>query len=361
MLFSANFFTNEVTNAKAVIKFGTEANKKIQPKVVAHVSFAQQKSAFAGFKAHREALIAAGFGVDGKLPNGIRKAIDRVKPAKDVAVDHIVTFTVKNSSELFHLVIAGDTAIVSAPNMDFQDTADCNITFGRRKEVTGKAKLNFTKSGNPYFAVFFNSHATEKEVVEVVAYEGELKERIESCEAFLELEAQVNAVSPRFTSLEEKDQIIEAQKAEIEKLKAALEEKDQIIEAQKAEIEKLKAALEEKDQIIEAQKAEIEELKAALEEKDQIIEAQKAEIEELKTKEVAPVAVVENAADEAANDEVEVKIDVMRDPMAALQLLRSFKGKSHFSSDAVDEEEEQKRNTALIHDEMYGTNFSYCQ
>ncbi len=302
MLFSANFFTNEVTNAKAVIKFGTEANKKIQPKVVAHVSFAQQKSAFAGFKAHREALIAAGFGVDGKLPNGIRKAIDRVKPAKDVAVDHIVTFTVKNSSELFHLVIAGDTAIVSAPNMDFQDTADCQITFGRRKEVTGKAKLNFTKSGNPYFAVFFNSHATEKEVVELVAYEGEEKERIESCEAFLELEAQVNAVSPV-----------------------------------------------------------VEDRFAALEEKDQIIEAQKAEIEELKAKEVAPVAVVENAADEAANDEVEVKIDVMRDPMAALQLLRSFKGKSHFSSDVEDEEEEQKRNAAMLHDEMYGTNFSYCQ
>lgn len=313
MLFSANFFTNEVTNAKAVIKFGTEANKKIQPKVVAHVSFAQQKSAFAGFKAHREALIAAGFGVDGKLPNGIRKAIDRVKPAKDVAVDYIVTFTVKNSSELFHLVIAGDTAIVSAPNMDFQDTADCQITFGRRKEVTGKAKLNFTKSGNPYFAVFFNSHATEKEVVELVAYEGEEKERIESCEAFLELEAQVNAVSPV--------------------------------------VEDRFAALE----------AQIAELKAALEEKDQIIEAQKAEIEELKAKEVAPVAVVENAADEAANDEVEVKIDVMRDPMAALQLLRSFKGKSHFSSDAVDEEEEQKRNAAMLHDEMYGTNFSYCQ
>ncbi|HBC8917271.1 TPA: hypothetical protein KE609_004686 [Escherichia coli] len=313
MLFSANFFTNEVTNAKAVIKFGTEANKKIQPKVVAHVSFAQQKSAFAGFKAHREALIAAGFGVDGKLPNGIRKAIDRVKPAKDVAVDHIVTFTVKNSSELFHLVIAGDTAIVSAPNMDFQDTADCNITFGRRKEVTGKAKLNFTKSGNPYFAVFFNSHATEKEVVELVAYEGEEKERIESCEAFLELEAQVNAVSPV--------------------------------------VEDRFAALE----------AQIAELKAALEEKDQIIEAQKAEIEELKSKEVAPVAVVENAADEAANDEVEVKIDVMRDPMAALQLLRSFKGKSHFSSDVEDEEEEQKRNAAMLHDEMYGTNFSYCQ
>lgn len=313
MLFSANFFTNEVTNAKAVIKFGTEANKKIQPKVVAHVSFAQQKSAFAGFKAHREALIAAGFGVDGKLPNGIRKAIDRVKPAKDVAVDHIVTFTVKNSSELFHLVIAGDTAIVSAPNMDFQDTADCQITFGRRKEVTGKAKLNFTKSGNPYFAVFFNSHATEKEVVELVAYEGEEKERIESCEAFLELEAQVNAVSPV--------------------------------------VEDRFAALE----------AQIAELKAALEEKDQIIEAQKAVIEELKAKEVAPVAVVENAADEAANDEVEVKIDVMRDPMAALQLLRSFKGKSHFSSDVEDEEEEQKRNAAMLHDEMYGTNFSYCQ
>lgn len=313
MLFSANFFTNEVTNAKAVIKFGTEANKKIQPKVVAHVSFAQQKSAFAGFKAHREALIAAGFGVDGKLPNGIRKAIDRVKPAKDVAVDHIITFTVKNSSELFHLVIAGDTAIVSAPNMDFQDTADCQITFGRRKEVTGKAKLNFTKSGNPYFAVFFNSHATEKEVVELVAYEGEEKERIESCEAFLELEAQVNAVSPV--------------------------------------VEDRFAALE----------AQIAELKAALKEKDQIIEAQKAEIEELKAKEVAPVAVVENAADEAANDEVEVKIDVMRDPMAALQLLRSFKGKSHFSSDVEDEEEEQKRNAAMLHDEMYGTNFSYCQ
>ncbi|EML8703280.1 hypothetical protein V9V67_003182 [Escherichia coli] len=313
MLFSANFFTNEVTNAKAVIKFGTEANKKIQPKVVAHVSFAQQKSAFAGFKAHREALIAAGFGVDGKLPNGIRKAIDRVKPAKDVAVDHIVTFTVKNSSELFHLVIAGDTAIVSAPNMDFQDTADCQITFGRRKEVTGKAKLNFTKSGNPYFAVFFNSHATEKEVVELVAYEGEEKERIESCEAFLELEAQINAVSPV--------------------------------------VEDRFAALE----------AQIAELKAALKEKDQIIEAQKAEIEELKAKEVAPVAVVENAADEAANDEVEVKIDVMRDPMAALQLLRSFKGKSHFSSDVEDEEEEQKRNAAMLHDEMYGTNFSYCQ
>lgn len=235
MLFSANFFTNEVTNAKAVIKFGTEANKKIQPKVVAHVSFAQQKSAFSGFKAHREALIAAGFGVEGKLPNGVRKAIDRVKPAKDVAVDHIVTFTVKNSSELFHLVIAGDTAIVSAPNMDFQDTADCNITFGRRKEVTGKAKLNFTKSGNPYFAVFFNSHATEKEVVELVAYEGEEKERIESCEAFLELEAQVNAVAPvvedRLAALE----------AEIAELKAALKEKDQIIEAQKVEIEELKA------------------------------------------------------------------------------------------------------------------------
>lgn len=251
MLFSANFFTNEVTNAKAVIKFGTEANKKIQPKVVAHVSFAQQKSAFAGFKAHREALIAAGFGVDGKLPNGVRKAIDRVKPAKDVAVDHIVTFTVKNSSELFHLVIAGDTAIVSAPNMDFQDTADCQITFGRRKEVTGKAKLNFTKSGNPYFAVFFNSHATEKEVVELVAYEGEERERIESCEAFLELEAQVNAVSPvvedRFSALE----------AQIAELKAALKEKDQIIEAQKAEIEELKAkevapVADEADQEVES-------------------------------------------------------------------------------------------------------------
>lgn len=73
------------------------------------------------------------------------------------------------------------------------------------------------------------------------------------------------------------------------------------------------------------------------------------------------MAVVENAADEAANDEVEVKIDVMRDPMAALQLLRSFKGKSHFSSDVEDEEEEQKRNAAMLHDEMYGTNFSYCQ
>ncbi|EFO9021100.1 hypothetical protein HO353_005546, partial [Escherichia coli] len=172
---------------------------------------------------------------------------------------------------------------------------------------------NFTKSGNPYFAVFFNSHATEKEVVELVAYEGEEKERIESCEAFLELEAQVNAVSPV--------------------------------------VEDRFAALE----------AQIAELKAALEEKDQIIEAQKAEIEELKAKEVAPVAVVENAADEAANDEVEVKIDVMRDPMAALQLLRSFKGKSHFSSDVEDEEEEQKRNAAMLHDEMYGTNFSYCQ
>ncbi|WP_244578595.1 hypothetical protein [Escherichia coli] len=72
------------------------------------------------------------------------------------------------------------------------------------------------------------------------------------------------------------------------------------------------------------------------------------------------MAVVENAADEAANDEVEVKIDVMRDPMAALNLLRSFKGKSYFSSD-VEDEEEQKRNTAMLHDEMYGTNFSYCQ
>ncbi|EMY4147385.1 hypothetical protein AAIR64_001252 [Escherichia coli] len=313
MLFSANFFTNEVTNAKAVIKFGTEANKKIQPKVVAHVSFAQQKSAFAGFKAHREALIAAGFGVEGKLPNGIRKAIDRVKPAKDVAVDHIVTFTVKGSSELFHLVIAGDTAIVSAPNMDFQDTADCQITFGRRKEVTGKAKLNFTKSGNPYFAVFFNSHATEKEAVELVAYEGEEKERIESCDAFVELEAQVKAVAPV--------------------------------------VEDRLAALE----------AEIAELKAALKEKDQIIEAQKVEIEELKAKDVAQVAVVENAADEAANDETEMKIDVMRDPLAALQLLRSLNGKARVTSDEEDEEEEQKRNTAMIHDEMYGTNFSYYQ
>ncbi|EPF3312548.1 hypothetical protein ACSRT3_002841 [Escherichia coli] len=313
MLFSANFFTNEVTNAKAVIKFGTEANKKIQPKVVAHVSFAQQKSAFAGFKAHREALISAGFGVEGKLPNGIRKAIDRVKPAKDVAVDHIVTFTVKGSSELFHLVIAGDTAIVSAPNMDFQDTADCQITFGRRKEVTGKAKLNFTKSGNPYFAVFFNSHATEKEVVELVAYEGEEKERIESCDAFVELEAQVKAVAPV--------------------------------------VEDRLAALE----------AEIAELKAALKEKDQIIEAQKVEIEELKAKDVAQVAVVENAADEAANDEAEMKIDVMRDPLAALQLLRSLNGKARVTSDEEDEEEEQKRNTAMIHDEMYGTNFSYYQ
>ncbi|MGC6744405.1 hypothetical protein ACP0HM_05005 [Escherichia coli] len=103
------------------------------------------------------------------------------------------------------------------------------------KKLPEKAKLNFTKSGNPYFAVFFNSHATEKEVVELVAYEGEEKERIESCEAFLELEAQVNAVSPvvedRFAALE----------AQIAELKAALEEKDQIIEAQKAEIEELKA------------------------------------------------------------------------------------------------------------------------
>ena len=66
----------------------------------------------AGFKAHRSLI--AGLCVDGKPLNGIRKAIDRVfKPAKDVAVDHIVTFTVKNSSELFPPVIAGDTAIVS--------------------------------------------------------------------------------------------------------------------------------------------------------------------------------------------------------------------------------------------------------
>ena len=126
-----------------------------------------------------------------------------------------------------------------------------------------------------------------------------------------------------------------------------------------AEMERKFAMLMEENKHL---KKEIEVLEIRVEElEEKEVKAQKAEIEELKAKEVAPVAVVENAADEAANDEVEVKIDVMRDPMAALQLLRSFKGKSNFSSDVEDEEEEQKRNAAMLHDEMYGTNFSYCQ
>ncbi|EBO9577704.1 hypothetical protein R343_14070 [Salmonella enterica] len=229
MLFSANFFTNEVTNAKAVIKFGTEANKKLHPKIVSHVSFANHKSAFAGFKAHREQLIAAGYGENGKLSNGIRKAIDRVKPAKEITPDHIVSFTVTGCAELFHLIIAGESAFVSAPNTEFADRADCVITFGRRKEVEGKAFAKFTKSGNPYFAVHFNSHIVKKEFEELPAYEGEEKARIENSPEFIALDELTKSVSAPVVDSEKEE--LKDRVAELEALLAAKNEEIEILKA----------------------------------------------------------------------------------------------------------------------------------
>ncbi|HFG7647147.1 TPA: hypothetical protein ACGIMR_000508 [Salmonella enterica subsp. enterica serovar Javiana] len=315
MLFSANFFTNEVTNAKAAIKFGTEANKKLHPVVVAHVSFANHKSVFAGFKAHREALIAAGYGEDGKLSNGIRKAIDRVKPAKEITPDHIVTFTVSGSKELIHLIVAGDSAFVSAPNMDFEDSADCKITFGRRKEVAGKAFAKFTKSGNPYFSVAFNTHLVKKEEIELPAYEGEEKARIENCEAFADLDAMHKAVSAPVQD-------------EVEARFAALE----------ARIAELEAVIVEKDK-------EIEELKAARE----VVAS-------------APVAKeVENEKPEEA-DLVEVKTNY--NPSDLLARFRAINANRTFTASReieMTEEEEQKRNAAFIIDAMHDTFESFMQ
>ncbi|EIQ8612474.1 hypothetical protein N4X43_004401 [Salmonella enterica] len=248
MLFSANFFTNEVTNAKAVIKFGTEANKKLHPKIVSHVSFANHKSAFAGFKAHREQLIAAGYGENGKLSNGIRKAIDRVKPSKEITPDHIVSFTVTGCAELFHLIIAGESAFVSAPNTEFADRADCVITFGRRKEVAGKAFAKFTKSGNPYFAVHFNSHFV-KEEIELPAYEGEEKARIESLDAFVELDELAKAVSAP---------VVDSEK---EELKDRIAELEALIAAKNEEIEILKAREVVASAPVKAVEVEVEETK----------------------------------------------------------------------------------------------------
>ncbi|EIO3990313.1 hypothetical protein NRW71_001515 [Salmonella enterica] len=248
MLFSANFFTNEVTNAKAVIKFGTEANKKLHPKIVSHVSFANHKSAFAGFKAHREQLIAAGYGENGKLSNGIRKAIDRVKPSKEITPDHIVSFTVTGCAELFHLIIAGESAFVSAPNTEFADRADCVITFGRRKEVAGKAFAKFTKSGNPYFAVHFNSHFV-KEEIELPAYEGEEKARIESLDAFVELDELAKSVSAP---------IVDSEK---EELKDRIAELEALVAAKNEEIEILKAREVVASAPVKAVEVEVEETK----------------------------------------------------------------------------------------------------
>lgn len=312
MLFSANFFTNEVTNAKAVIKFGTEANKKLHPVVVAHVSFANHKSVFAGFKAHREALIAAGYGEDGKLSNGIRKAIDRVKPAKDVTPDHIVTFTVSGSKELIHLIVAGESAFVSAPNMDFVDSANSKITFGRRKEVAGKAFAKFTKSGNPFFAVAFNSHMTAKEEIALPAYEGEEKARIEGCEAFAELDNLHKSVSAPVQS-------------DVEERFAALE----------ARIAELEAVIVEKDK-------EIEELKAARE----VLAS-------------APAKEVEKETP-ATEDLVEIKSNY--NPSDLLARFRAVNANRTFTTSReveMTEEEEQKRDVAFIHDSMYDTSFSF--
>ncbi|HAK5372882.1 TPA: hypothetical protein H1V70_000106 [Salmonella enterica] len=312
MLFSANFFTNEVTNAKAAIKFGTEANKKLHPVVVAHVSFANHKSVFAGFKAHREALIADGYGEDGKLSNGIRKAIDRVKPAKEITPDHIVTFTVSGSKELIHLIVAGDSAFVSAPNMDCEDSADCKITFGRRKEVAGKAIAKFTKSGNPYFQVMFNTHLVKKEEIVLPAYEGEEKARIENCEAFADLDAMHKAVNAPV--------------------------QNDIVEDLKAEIEALKAVIVE-------QRKEIEELKAARE----VVAS-------------APVAKeVENEKPEEA-DLVEVKTNY--NPSDLLARFRAINANRTFTASReieMTEEEEQKRNAAFIIDAMHDTFESFMQ
>ncbi|EBO4901241.1 hypothetical protein IRK62_003521 [Salmonella enterica] len=248
MLFSANFFTNEVTNAKAVIKFGTEANKKLHPKIVSHVSFANHKSAFAGFKAHREQLIAAGYGENGKLSNGIRKAIDRVKPAKEITPDHIVSFTVTGCAELFHLIIAGESAFVSAPNTEFADRADCVITFGRRKEVEGKAFAKFTKSGNPYFAVHFNSHFV-KEEIELPAYEGEEKARIENSPEFIALDELAKAVSAP---------VVDSEK---EELKDRVAELEALLAAKTEEVEILKARVVVAHAPVKAVEVEVEETK----------------------------------------------------------------------------------------------------
>ncbi|EBF1148327.1 hypothetical protein ACFMAH_001150 [Salmonella enterica] len=248
MLFSANFFTNEVTNAKAVIKFGTEANKKLHPKIVSHVSFANHKSAFAGFKAHREQLIAAGYGENGKLSNGIRKAIDRVKPAKEITPDHIVSFTVTGCAELFHLIIAGESAFVSAPNTEFADRADCVITFGRRKEVEGKAFAKFTKSGNPYFAVHFNSHFV-KEEIELPAYEGEEKARIENSPEFIALDELAKAVSAP---------VVDSEK---EELKDRVAELEALLAAKTEEVEILKARVVVAPAPVKAVEVEVEETK----------------------------------------------------------------------------------------------------
>ncbi|EDH6260723.1 hypothetical protein CB337_22095 [Salmonella enterica subsp. enterica serovar Agbeni] len=229
MLFSANFFANEVNN-KPVVKFGTEANKKLHPKVVACVSFASVKSAFAGYKAHREALIANVFGGD-KLPNGVRKALDTLR--KKVGTrnpEFIVSFKVDGCADLFHVVISGVHSFVSAPEVTVEDNASFVPSFGVRKTLEGEVIRMATNNGNRFFKIVVNSSLNDWKAYR----DEETMKEIQASDAFKDLEAEIaNAPS----KADEKDLIIAeltaklaAVEAENAELKAKLAEKEEKVE-----------------------------------------------------------------------------------------------------------------------------------
>ncbi|EBU8555501.1 hypothetical protein DLC15_23735 [Salmonella enterica subsp. enterica serovar Telelkebir] len=219
MLFSANFFANEVNN-KPVVKFGTEANKKLHPKVVACVSFASVKSAFAGYKAHREALIANVFGGD-KLPNGVRKALDTLRHKVGTRnPEFIVSFKVDGCADLFHVVISGVHSFVSAPEVTVEDNASFVPSFGVRKTLEGEVIRMATNNGNRMFKIVVNSSLNEWKAYR----DEEIMKDIQASDAFKDLEAEIaNAPS----KADEKDRIIAELKAEVAELKAKLAEKEE--------------------------------------------------------------------------------------------------------------------------------------
>lgn len=220
MLFSANFFANEVNN-KPVVKFGTEANKKLHPKVVACVSFASVKSAFAGYKAHREALIANVFGGD-KLPNGVRKALDTLRHKVGTRnPEFIVSFKVTGCEDLFHVVISGVHAFVSAPEVTVEDKASFVLpSFGVRKTIEGKVQRLKTNNENRYFKITVNSNMNFWEEYR----NEEIMKDIQASDAFKDLEAEIANVPSK---ADEKDRIIAELKAEVAELKAKLAEKEE--------------------------------------------------------------------------------------------------------------------------------------
>lgn len=175
MLFSANIFTNDKSESKAQIKIGKELNKKLHPSIIVHTRFNKHHTDKSAFMDHNKELAKAGYKnekgyVDRKESKAILAMRDFAQEIGFAEFEHLITFKFdgfknkKNEIEnkidtLSHILIAGKRAYIFSVDLEAEDKKDAPIKLGKRRKnvVVGKAILDETKDGNPFYRVMFNS------------------------------------------------------------------------------------------------------------------------------------------------------------------------------------------------------------